>query len=464
MTTRLRRSCGIPVLLFLVLGLAACDPVSFWHFETLDGDGATNPTAPTFFNAVDPATVTYAGSDHVFYVGDGALAHAWWNGRAWSYEKIDGTGDEGPPVRAIGASQTAVDGDVAVVQSGAELHVFYRQENASGKPALRHAWYAGAVWRAETLDGAGATRPGSVATSGYATKAVISDQQLHVFTIGADGASPVSLRHLRWTGTVWAMENLDGPAGAGTAGRSTDPLGIEGSLAVVTFNGAPHVFYRQEDPLSSPADEGRLRHAWYGATGWRAETLDGAGATSAGAVPTEDEGAGISAVVYGGGVHVFSVGYNNVGAGPTSLRHTYWNGTRWTNESIDGVGGVATGKVTNVTFSWFTATALIGGLPQVWSTACTTSCVGQSVENRVRHASWTGTTWTAGTVDGPTATTAGAVTLQGEGAAPNGATPSSADGGAKAILTIGGRTNIFYTGSFNNTAAGASLRHAWYAP
>lgn len=430
-----------PLLMVLSVALTACGP--FWHFETLDGTGATNAGATTG-SRVDPAGITYAGGNHVFTrdVGTGRLRHAWWDGTRWSYENLDGPGTATP-----GHSDVAVYGSTTAIVSGTELHVFYQAYDGSVS-LLRHAWFTpGVGWQAETLDGSLSPYAGHAGGSGFDTSAVVYHGALHVFTVGGTGAFDWNaLRHLWWTGTTWRMEVLDGVGATVAVGRnSAASVSFGSNTATVVFADGPHVFYRQGN---SPA---QLRHAFYTpGTGWTAHTIDGPGAASTPGAVNADQGYSISALLYAGGPHVFSRGTSATSAGPSALRHAYWNGTTWRDETLDGTGGIATGAITE-TFDGGTAATLVGGLPQVWSNACT-SCVGTSPTHKLRHASWTGSTWADETLDGPTSTSTGAVTGQGEGEFD------------KSVVIFDDGPHVFYTGSPSNATFAQALRHAWFGP
>ncbi len=125
-----------------------------WNFETLDGTGST--TAGQTNNSVgDYAQLQSFGTQLDILYRDASangLRHAWWNGAKWSFELLDGTGGNIP-----GQTNNSVGSYIAAMQYGGGLHVWYR-DLTSG--ALRHAWYASG-WHVEVLDGTGATNPGS---------------------------------------------------------------------------------------------------------------------------------------------------------------------------------------------------------------------------------------------------------------------------------------------------------------
>jgi hypothetical protein len=215
-----------------------------WSSETLDGnvnDAAGRKNA----NVGTDATVTlYNGGPQVWYhdTTNGDLRHAWWNGRQWSFETLDGDVD---------ASSGRVSSDLgdgpSVVLFGGTPHVWYHDSSAG---ALRHAWWTGARWLYEDLDGFGGFFGEVVADTGEGATAMLLGGTPHVWYRDATHGY---LRHAWWDGSEWVFEALDGFTGGD--GRVAGDVGNEPSILL--FNGQPHVWYHD-------TTHGGLRHAWFG--------------------------------------------------------------------------------------------------------------------------------------------------------------------------------------------------------
>ena len=147
----------------------------------------------------------YANGPHIWYYNDTAatLRHAWWDGTRWGFETLDGLGGGGRTVDSVGSDVSAV------VYSGGP-HVFYYDISEDD---LRHAWWDGRGWGFETLDG-NATAGGRVdADVGTYTSALLYNGRPVVF-YGTGGTSPQDLRHAWWGGSSWGYGTLDGsPSG-----------------------------------------------------------------------------------------------------------------------------------------------------------------------------------------------------------------------------------------------------------
>lgn len=312
---------------------------AFLGFEVIDGSTASrcgnNSTAGQHAGALE-----YGGTAHVFYSGShpseptqiAQLRHAFWTGSGWRCEVLDGTGSTGP-----GRTQGNQGEDITALLFGGVPHVFSYGDtspgtSASGPYVLRHAWWDGARWHLETIDGVGGVAIGATTNStGWGESATVFATGPHVFY---RDSIRQALRHAWWNGARWQAEELDGWCPC-TFGR-TNHLVAEGISAIV-FGSGPHVFYRDD------TDEA-LRHGFYDGTRWRFETLDGLGATSP--WPGQDSTATIdptmSAVLYGGLPHVF---YQDRRPPNSVLRHGFWTGSGWRFESLDGADAGPRGRI-----------------------------------------------------------------------------------------------------------------------
>jgi hypothetical protein len=255
-----------------------------WSFETLDGRTAITGGHSTDRVGTSAAAGIFGSQLHAYYYDQSRndLRHAWWDGRQWNTETLDGDVSN-----AAGRIAGDVGLDVSVLNAGGP-HIWYHDQ---GNGDLRHAWWTGSQWRYETLDGdANVATTGRILGSvGAATSAVLFGGQPHVWY---HDESNGDLRHAWWTGTEWHYETLDG-AGGVHGERATD-VGADTTATVI--NGAPHVFYHD-------VTAGDLRHTWWNGTGWSFETVDGVSGP-AGRVP-DDVGAGAAVTVYANQLHVW---------------------------------------------------------------------------------------------------------------------------------------------------------------
>lgn len=125
-----------------------------WQFDVLDGPGAAlrghtgNEIADTL------AGVVAGGAPHLWY-GDsvtGALRHATWTGTSWQFDALDG-----PGASLAGHVTDAIGDGAAAATVGGVPHVWYH-DGASGD--LRHAWWTGKTWQFDVVDGPGSPAPG----------------------------------------------------------------------------------------------------------------------------------------------------------------------------------------------------------------------------------------------------------------------------------------------------------------
>jgi hypothetical protein len=311
-----------------------------WNFETLDG-GVADSNGRTGDNVgTFNAAVVYGGQPHVWYrdATNGDLRHAWWTGASWAFETLDGAGGSNGRVNAD------VGSDAAVTLYGGQPHVWYRDATNGD---LRHAWWTGTQWDFETLDGAAAGPHGQLdADVGSANAVSLYGGQPHVWYRDETNGD---LRHAWWTGTQWDFETLDG---ATTGPRGQLDADVGSANAVSLYGGQPHVWYRD----NTSAD---LRHAWWTGSQWDFETLDGSAVGVNGQV-AGDVGSDNAVVLYGGLPHVW---YRDTTNG--DLRHAWWTGTRWDLETLDGTVAGPNGRtIDNV--GTFNAVVLYNGQPHVW--------------------------------------------------------------------------------------------------
>ena len=370
-----------------------------WNTETLDGGSGPPGAGVGQHNAV----TLYHGSPHVFsYAASGALRHNWWTGAQWSSETLDGIGAGFGDGRV---NTNNVGQFTSVVSYLGQPHVFYYDATAKN---LRHAWWGGARWHFEALDGlnVGGGSGRLNADVGQYSSAILYTGQPHVWYYDVANGD---LRHAWWTGSGWAFETLDG---AGPSGPNV------GQYAAVTlYRGQPHVFYYD-------ATNTDLRHAWWNGARWSVETLDGSGSVSPGST-TNNVGQFTSVVSYLGQPHVF---YYDATA--KNLRHAWWDGARWHFEALDGLNvGGGSGRL-NADVGQYSSAILYTGQPHAW--------YYDVANGDLRHAWWTGSGWAFETLDG--------------------AGPSGPNVGKYTSATLyAGQPHAWYYDVTNG-----ALRHAWF--
>ena len=345
-----------------------------WVFTTIDGPGSTlaGHTPDNVGRAA--SAVEIDGQPTVFYsdATTGSLRTAWRSGGSWRFETLDGPGSTAP-----GHTADHVGSAVSAVVVAGEPEVFYYDASDA---SLRFARLTASGWQLETLDG-----PGSVLYQhtrhdvGSAISALVADgfPQVYYYDATAD-----ALHRAWWNGTRWFFLTIDGST-ARIAGHTADRVG---SAITATLLGAqPALFYYD-------ASDASLRYARLTGSGWRFETLDGAGSTLAGH-SVDRVGSAVSVTQMNGNAQVY---YYD--ATRTSLRHAFWTGSGWAFETLDGPGSVISGHDTDQVGSTVSVTEMPGG-PQVY--------YADGTADSLRHAWWTPAGWQFETLDGPGSTMAG---------------------------------------------------------
>ncbi len=374
---------------------AVVPPGPAWRYQALNGAGSGVST-DHFGNG--NALLQYGIQLQAFYADTtlGSLTHSWWDGTKWKVEHLDGNGG------ANGRTGNTVGANVAATQYGSTLQLFYADATSN---ALRHAWYDGA-WHFETLDGnggSGGRTANDVAGGDIAVRTYLG--QLQVF-YSDDTAH--TLRHAWWTGTTWGFETLD------------TGLASSAHVAATQYGSTLQVMYA--------GTGGLLRHAWYDGA-WHRETLDGAGGSNG--RTNDDVGAHAAVLQYGTQLDTL---YQDTTSG--SLRHAWWNGVKWSFETLDGAGGVIPGHTNHDVGAYIAALPYGGGLQIVYQ---------DTTSGALRHA-WYAGGWKVEILDGTGATKPGA--------------SSSADTGrSTAILQYGTQLQLTYFDADNSDR----FAHSWYS-
>lgn len=229
------------------------------------------------------------------------------------------------------------------------------------------------------LDGEGGSSGRTADAIGPRTAAITYGTQLRVFAYDATTGD------LRWgtkSATGWSFATLDGAGG--TAGRIDANVGEDQAAAV--YRGQLYVVYYDRT-------HGDLRLARFDGAAWAFRTLDGAGGT-AGRV-SGNVGLRLSAVVYGGALHVL---YVHSGSG--DVRLATLNGSTWSFRTLDGAGGVAGRIDGNV--GWNTVMSVYGAKLHAFyfwqDPSCDPVC---HILGTIREATFDGASWSFATVADP---------------------------------------------------------------
>jgi PKD repeat protein len=175
-----------------------------------------------------------------------------------------------------------------------------------------------------------------------------------------NAAGPGSVTH---TVVVHSPPHFETLNGNGTVTR--DHFGAGNAL--LPYGGQFQSFYGDRSFKS-------LAHSWWDGARWNLETLDGAGRNT-----TDDVGANVTAMQYGAQIQLF---YSD--ATTHTLRHAWWDGTRWNVETLDGAGG-ANGRTTHQVAGGTIAAFQFGAQVQLF--------YPDDTAHVLRHAWWDGSRW-----------------------------------------------------------------------
>jgi len=260
-----------------------------WNFDDVDGPGTTLAGHTEDPAGAYNAATFYAGHPDDLYLAQHIqkqattqrLRHFWFDGSA-HFQDVDGTGGV-----CTGHTDDNVGQYTAAQPDGVALQAFYYDATAH---SLRHARWDGTAWTCETLDGTGASTPGSTTddVGQYISTATTADGHFHVFYLDA---TTHRLRHANFDGSAWTFEDLDGPGVAGAAGRTAHTVGSYTAAAPNAPGNTIEVLYSDDTAHS-------LRHGRYDGSAWTFETIDGTGALTVGR--TTGQVGQYNALAYGG--------------------------------------------------------------------------------------------------------------------------------------------------------------------
>ena len=317
-----------------------------WNRETLDGTGSNYAGHTTGTVGANVTAIEYLGSLQLFYSDASThdLRHAWWDGAHWNFESLDGAG--GGNGRT---TDNVAGGDITVRQFGSQLQVFYSDDTAH---SLRHSWWDGARWNAETTDTNLASGTPAISSTPYGSS----------FQVVYEGSGG-QLRHAWWD-AGWHKETLDG-SNSTYAGHTANAVGAY--VEILQFNNQLDVVYQNTDNSS-------LRHTWWNGTRWNFEVLDGTGGSIPGATG-HSVGAHLAPILYGGGLHIF---FQDTTTG--ALRHD-WYANGWHAEVLDGSGSLYAGASNSSSTGLFTSASLYAGQLQL-------TYVDHGTSDRLQHTWW----------------------------------------------------------------------------
>jgi hypothetical protein len=203
-----------------------------WQLETLDGPGSVLAEHTWHHVGSVLSALVAGGRPQVYYYDTSAdtLHRAWWNGARWLFLTIDGSTSQ-----LAGHTSDSVGSAVSATLIGGQPQVFYADAT---RQSLRQAWLTASGWRFETLDGPAATAAGH--TTDHVGSAVGVTQMNGYVQVYYYDATRQELRHAWWTGAAWRFETLDG-AGSVIAGHDADHVGS--AVSVTTMTAGPQVYY-----------------------------------------------------------------------------------------------------------------------------------------------------------------------------------------------------------------------------
>ena len=315
-----------------------------YHWKLFDGPGATSIGA-TADNVGGGASIVQSNHDALprmdafyFDTTSNTLRHApVITGNPVNLETLDGPGSGG------GGRTTDASGQFANPSwvTGTVLNVLYaavHQTNPGATVRLRHASIdlanPQATWTFEDVDGPGNVASGSVGGVGQNASVAFSGDFEHAFYLDS---ITFRLRHAKYDGSTWTVEDLDGPGVGGGAGRTSDHVGNGSTAAVATADGHLHVFY--VDNTTS-----RLRHGDFDGSTWSFSDLDGPGVPGGAGRVNQFVGGSVT-VAQNAPAPLIDVIYTNQQT--LSVRHAQWSGTAWRFETIDGAGNLTAGGTTD---------------------------------------------------------------------------------------------------------------------
>jgi len=244
-------------------------------------------------------------------------------GYSFNFERMEG---ESPAL--FSKQNPSLGSYTETLTRGDNIYTFYYD---STDKSLRYAFWNGSKWKNWTLDGVGSKYSRSVNNDvGKGITATFYKNELQLYYYDATTGS---LRHAWTSDGQWRFETLDGTNGSITK----NPQNVGRYPDVISYNGQLQLFYYNATTQS-------VRHTWWTGSKWKFETLDGTAQSVSGRTANVGASQNITAMKYGSkGIQMF---YYD--ATTKSLRHTWWTGSKWKFETLDGTAQSVSGRTANV--------------------------------------------------------------------------------------------------------------------
>lgn len=227
---------------------------------------------------------------HILYTARGndlELRHAYWDGTDWQ----------------INVLESSVSKDIAFdLDSNDRLHVIYIKNEVSNKE-LSYAIWDGITWQTEIL----AANQMAIYES---LSMVLADNDQPHLSYFDDGAN--ALIYMHNNGSIWLTQTVAAP-----------PLFFSSLISIsLDGNNSPHIAYTRSDS--------ELLYAQWDGTSWQIQTILNAPSQSnlTGNISLALDSADNPHISY-----AYDANDTNV-----SLRHIYWDGGQWQNETLDNSG------------------------------------------------------------------------------------------------------------------------------
>jgi len=215
-----------------IITISVASPLlGIWDIKDVDsGDTSTSIAVDTIGNA------------HIAYRQSSTnnLKYARWTGLEWSIETVDSLGLRGKSI-SLKLDENNIP------------HISYTFDENSGTRFIKYATRDGSSWDIRTVDFGG----------GFINTSIVLDLDGNPHI--AYAVSTQLLRHAKWTGSLWNIEDVDGPGTVGVGSSKWVSMAIDS-------NNNPRIAYRGESDQS-------LRYARFTGSFWDIQTVDSIGDT-----------------------------------------------------------------------------------------------------------------------------------------------------------------------------------------
>jgi hypothetical protein len=240
-----------------------------------------------------------SGRPHIAYTtGAGnVLRLASWDGAAWQVQDVDDV--DFPQTMALGS---------LVLDANNLPHIIYNTfSNASANPEfLKYARWDGAAWQIQTVE------TGLVYESALVIDATGSPHISYAFREEFD---TYVLKYARWDGAAWQIEILDG---------QVEDVGVFLTSLTLDAGGSPHIGYVLDDFNSGDL----LKYTYWDGIGWQTQTIT--------TIDPDYKIIDISLDADSAGNPHLLYYLSDPPDGGHWIEHSYWDGTLWQTETLDG--------------------------------------------------------------------------------------------------------------------------------